>query len=65
MVGFYDDWVSVIAKEDDQGIPILPTRDALYGVPYGALPLAHGGVLVVLGVNHARALGAAYARCSA
>ena len=57
-LGFYDDWLSVLAMARDTSV--VGTRDALYGVATSVLPFEHGGAIVVVGVNHALAINASY-----
>ena len=60
-LGFYDDWKALLASTDLRydGF-VVPTRDALYTIPAGFVPLYRGASVVVVGVNHVLTQNASY-----
>ncbi len=59
--GFYDDWLDLLSSTDWRyGGFVVPTRDALYTIPAGFVPLYRGASVVVVGVNHVLTQNASY-----
>jgi hypothetical protein len=68
--GFYDDWNSILAMKNNASF-IIPTRDALYGMPawaytpdtdFSTITITDKTHAVFIGIRHSVTLGASYSQ---